>query len=327
MIANKLQKGDEIRVISPSRSLAIISNETRTIAKEKFDSLGLRLSFGEQAQKEECDEFLSSSIESRVKDLHDAFLDKNVKAIITTIGGFNCNQLLGHIDWDIIKQNPKIVCGYSDITIILQAIYAKAGLITYYGPHYSSFGEKKGFDYSLEYFKKCLFESGEFDVESSSQWSNDAWYKDQDNREFIKNEGYINIQSGNSKGEIVGGNLNTLGLLRGTPFFPDLEGKILFIEDDSETRDVVFDRDLQSVLQQKGGGNIAGLVIGRFEKVSEMNESKIRQILLSKNINKNIPIIYGADFGHSEPRFTFPIGGEAKIISNNDVSSIEILTH
>src|SRR5680860_43589 len=122
----KLKKGDKVRVIAPSRSMAIISQETRDIAKNRFEELGLELSFGKHI--EEIDDFVSSSIESRIEDLHDAFCDSRVKAIFTVIGGFNCNQLLQYIDWDLIKNNPKIFCGFSDITALNNAIYAKTGL-------------------------------------------------------------------------------------------------------------------------------------------------------------------------------------------------------
>lgn len=88
----KLKTGDEVRVIAPSRSLAIVSKEYREIANKRFAEMGLKLSFGKHL--EEIDDFVSSSIESRIEDFQDAFADKNVKAILTVIGGFNCNQLL-----------------------------------------------------------------------------------------------------------------------------------------------------------------------------------------------------------------------------------------
>src|SRR3989339_1864763 len=151
--SEKLKSGDEVRIIAPSRSMAILSEEIKNIANRRFEELGLKLSLGKHVN--ESDEFNSSLIKSRVDDLHEAFSDKNVKAIITVIGGFNSNQLLRYIDWDLIKNNPKIFCGYSDITALNNSIYAKTGLVTYSGPHYSSFGQELYFDYTLEYFKKC----------------------------------------------------------------------------------------------------------------------------------------------------------------------------
>src|SRR3989339_1738471 len=147
----KLQQGDEIRIIAPAASMAIISEETKATATRRLIDLGLNVSFG--AHAEENDDFNSSSIVSRVEDFHRAFSDKNVKAILTVIGGFNSNQLLRYLDWELIKNNPKIFCGYSDITALNNAIFARTGLVNYSGPHYSSFGEKLYFDYSMEYFK------------------------------------------------------------------------------------------------------------------------------------------------------------------------------
>ena len=154
---NKLKIGDEVRVIAPARSLAIISKENREIANKRIEELGLKISFGKHL--DEMDDFASSSIESRIEDLHEAFSDKNVKAVFTVIGGFNSNQLLKYIDWDLIKNNPKIICGYSDITALNDSIFAKTGLVTYSAPQYSTFGQKLYFDYTLDYFKKCLFKN------------------------------------------------------------------------------------------------------------------------------------------------------------------------
>lgn len=136
----KLKAGDEIRIIAPARSMKIISAESQEIANKRLTDLGFKITFGKHIN--ESDEFASSSIESRIRDLHEAFLDKNVKAILTVIGGFNSNQLLKYIDWNIIKNNPKIFCGYSDITALNNAILKKTGLVSYYGPHYSSFGQE-----------------------------------------------------------------------------------------------------------------------------------------------------------------------------------------
>ena len=142
MIPDKICEGDEIRVISPARSMSIISKETQNISKERFEQMKLKVSYSKHIS--EIDDFRSSSVSSRVEDFHDAFLDKNVKAILTTIGGFNSNQLLKYIDFDLIKKNPKILCGYSDITVLSNAIFAKTGLVAYSGPHYSTFGIKHG---------------------------------------------------------------------------------------------------------------------------------------------------------------------------------------
>jgi muramoyltetrapeptide carboxypeptidase LdcA involved in peptidoglycan recycling len=128
--------------------------------------------------------FGSSSIEERIEDLHQAFADESVDIILTTIGGHNCNQLLKHLDYQLIKENPKVIVGYSDITALTNAIHAKTGLITYSGPHFSTFGMKKGVDYTIDYFQKCLMMEDPFTVNPSTHWSDDAWYLDQENRTF-----------------------------------------------------------------------------------------------------------------------------------------------
>ena len=212
MIAAKLKKGDGVRVIAPARSLAMpfISEELKKIAIKRFLELGLNLSFSKNVY--EIDDFNSSSIESRISDLHEAFSDKSIKLIITTIGGFNSNQLLNYIDYDLIKNNPKIICGFSDITALTNAIYAKTGIVTYSGPHFFSFCDEKSFDYTLDYFKKCLFSEEPFEIKPSKEYSDDLWANEQTKRNFIQNEGFWIINEGIAEGKILGGNQCTFNL-------------------------------------------------------------------------------------------------------------------
>ncbi|MCK5416809.1 LD-carboxypeptidase [Candidatus Parcubacteria bacterium] len=325
MIPQKLKSGDEIRIIAPSRSLSLISKEVREIAIKKFDELGLKVSYSKNV--EEIDDFMSSSIKSRIDDLHEAFSDKNVKGILTVIGGYNVNQILDYIDYDLIANNPKIICGFSDVTALFNAIYAKTGLVTYYGPHFSTLGMVQGIDYTVEYFKKCLFESDEFQIQSSIEWSDDTWFLDQEKREFIKNEGYSLINKGKAEGRIIGGNLCTFNLLQGTKYFPKLCDVILFIEDDNESNVLSFDRDLQSLIHQPDFSKVKGIVIGRFQKGSEMNNEKLLKIIKIKKELNNMPIIANADFGHTTPQFTFPIGGRVSLNANDEHINLKITEH
>ncbi|WFD08828.1 S66 family peptidase [Tepidibacter hydrothermalis] len=325
MITNKLKAGDEIRVIAPARSLGIIDESTRNIANKCLEKMGLKVTFSKNC--EEIDEFSSSSIQSRVDDLHEAFLDDNVKGILTVIGGFNSNQLLDYIDYDIIKNNPKIICGYSDITILSNTIYKMTDLVTYSGPHYSTFGMEKGIEYTMDYFKKCLMSEEEFELIPSKNWSDDMWFLDQDNRKFYENKGYITINKGSAKGKIVGGNLCTLNLLQGTKYMPDLKDKIVFIEDTSSSFPEEFDRDLQSLIHQPDFDKVKGIVIGRFQLGSQMTTEKLMKIIKTKKELNNIPVIAGVDFGHTTPHITFPIGGEVEILANDDCNKIIITKH
>lgn len=321
----KLKQGDIIKVIAPSRSLQLISEQTKQIANKRFEDMGLTLSFGKHIN--EADDFASSSIESRIEDLQDAFADKSVRAILTVIGGFNSNQLLKYMDWNLIRENPKIFCGFSDITALNNAIYAKTGLVTYSGPHYSTFGQKLHFDYSLEYFKKCLLTDESFYINSSKEWSDDPWYLDQDKRELIQNNGFFIIHEGKAEGTIIGANLCTFNLLQGTDYIPSLKNAILFIEDDYESVPHTFDRDLQSLIHQPGFEGIKGVMIGRFQKASKMTNDLLKQIIETKKELKNIPVIASVDFGHSDPKITFPIGGFAEIKAFQNDTQVNILEH
>lgn len=323
--ADKLRAGDEIRVIAPSRSMAILSGELKDIANKRFEELGFKLTFGKNVM--EKDDFVSSSIKSRIEDLHDAFRDKNVKAIITVIGGLNSNQLLKLIDWELIKNNPKIFCGFSDITALNNSIFAKTGLVTYSGPHYSTFGQKLHFDFTLDYFKKCLMSSDSFEIKSSESWSDDAWYANQTDRKLIKNDGWLAINEGKADGTIVGANLCTFNLLQGTEYMPSLDNSILFIEDDEVTNPSTFDRDLQSLIHLPDFNKVKGIVIGRFQNVSEVENDLLIKIIKSKTELNNIPVIANVDFGHTDPKITFPIGGTVDMDVNNTDSKIIISEH
>jgi muramoyltetrapeptide carboxypeptidase LdcA involved in peptidoglycan recycling len=319
-IPEKLKYNDEIRIIAPSRSLKMISEETRDYANRCLAELGLKVTFSKNC--EISDDFTSSSIEERIADLHEAFADKNVKCILTVIGGYNSNQLLKYIDYDLIKNNPKILCGYSDITALSNAIYSKTGLVTYSGPHYSTFGMKKGIDYTGEYFKKCMFSEGEYKVEPSEMWSDDLWFLNQEVRVFNKNNGYKSLGKGRAEGKIIGGNLCTLNLLQGTEFMPDLTDTILFLEDDEMTSPETFDRDLQSLIHLPNFEKVRGIVFGRFQMKSKMEEGLFEKIINTKAELKNMPIIYNADFGHTTPHLTFPVGGYAEISAGENIEII-----
>ncbi|WP_419886771.1 S66 family peptidase [Paenibacillus sp. B-A-8] len=311
MKPNKLKPGDELRIISPARSLSLIAAEQRKIAKEQLQQLGFRISFS--VNSFEKDEFVSSSIESRIEDLHEAFLDPNVKGILTTIGGFNSNQLLRYIDYSLIAEHPKRLCGYSDITALSNAIYAKTGLVTYSGPHFSNFAMLHDNEYTTQYFRKLMMDNKEILVRPSKHWSDDEWYLDQENRVFIRNEGPFIINDGEAQGTIIGGNLCTLNLLQGTEYMPSLNNSILFLEDDYESSPVTFDRDLQSLIHQPDFQHVKGIVIGRFQQGSRMTKNLLTKIITSKEELSDIPVIADVDFGHTSPMITFPIGGQASL--------------
>ncbi len=329
IIPNKLELGDEVRIIAPARSMSLLSKEIIALAKEKIEAQGFQVSFSEHCN--ESDMFMSSSIKSRTEDIHQAFQDKNVKAILTVIGGFNSNQILSYLDYDLIKNNPKILCGYSDITALLNAITAKTELITYHGPHFSTWAMEKEFEYNLEYFQKCLIEEEGFEIKPSLTWSDDAWYINQEKRNLIENkEGFIVISEGRGEGRVLGGNLCTFNLLQGTEFMPSLTNSILFIEDDNTAGDlfsIEFDRNLQSLIHQPNFNKVKGIVIGKFQKKTDINVDKLRYIIDSKKELKGIPIVANVNFGHTNPMITFPVGGRGILNIENNQIELKILEH
>jgi muramoyltetrapeptide carboxypeptidase LdcA involved in peptidoglycan recycling len=317
-----LKAGDEVRVIAPASSLPCLSKECIAVATDRLENeLGLKVTFGRHAN--ESDMYGSSSAANRVEDLHEAFADKNVKAILSVVGGDNSGEMLPLIDWSLIKRNPKIFCGYSDITTLEDAIFAKTGLITFSGPHYSSFGMKKSAEYILETFKKAVMGVHKWTVLPSANWSSDAWYLDQEKREFIANRGVKVLRPGSAKGTIVGGNMSSIALLQGTEYMPKLEGSILFVEECDDNGAVTwttFIRQLNALSLCRGFNKIKGLVIGRFQKSVNIPSKGFlglaeRLPVLSQ---MNIPIVYDADFGHTTPIFTFGIGGEAELTADKN---------
>lgn len=324
LIPPKLQKGDLIRIVAPSKSLGVVSEENRRLAIRALESLGLRVSFGKHL--EACDRFGSSSIEERVSDLHAAFEEPEIKGILTVLGGYNVNQLLPFLDYGLVQKHPKILCGFSDITALQNALWTKAGLVTYSGPHFSTFAQQKGFAYTKEFFQKMLFEAAPVKVEASAQWSDDAWYLDQENRAFHANHGMVAFQEGRAEGRLLGGNLGTLQLLRGTPYMPSLEGAVLLLEEVTGAAAAVeeFDRCLESLTQDPTFKGVRALVLGRFETSFKMTSEKLDHVLKSKKALEAIPIITGVDFGHTCPFFTFPIGGFARVVATKNHVHLEI---
>ena len=310
MIPPKLNKGDEIRIIAPSGSLSRVRTDVLERALAYLDENGFKVTYSTNCR--EMDSFSSSSVESRAADLHEAFADPDVKAVMACIGGFNVNQILPYIDYDLIRANPKILCGYSDITALLNAVYARTGLVTYHAPHLAALGFLREREYTHKYLTACLMNEDPISVTPSETAGS-----------------YTVLQEGTCEGEIVGGNLCTLNLLQGTPYMPDLRDKILFIEDDNIMGDYFpyeFDRNLQSLLQVSGAESVRGIVFGRFDESCRLTEDTIRAIVKGK-VPAGIPVVFGTDFGHVFPMISFPVGGRVKLSANGEGIDLRITDH
>ena len=164
--------------------------------------------------------------------------------------------------------------------------------------------------------EKVLF-NGESELKVSDEWSDDLWFIDQENRNFIKNDGWWILQDGNAKGTIKGGNLGTFLLLSGTPYQPTFnDDTILMLEDcfSSETIDgKYFMRQLQSLAQRDDFKKVKALVFGRFQKASKVSREFLQSMVASIPQLRDIPIIANTDFGHTTPIATLPIGGICEI--------------
>jgi|CXWL01.1.fsa_nt_gi muramoyltetrapeptide carboxypeptidase LdcA involved in peptidoglycan recycling len=325
LLPTHLKKGDLVRVISFGLSLKGASLPQREVCRANLDKLGLSLSFGRHV--EDSDEFDTSPIAARVEDLNEALRDPEVKLIFSGLGGMNAAQILQSVDWGLLKTNPKIFCGFSDMAALVNAIHAKTGLVTYYGPFYGTFGMEKGFEYMLESFRTCLFSSERFIVTPSPSWSDDAWWLDQGNRIFHENPGPLVITEGQADGRFVGGHLTSLATLFGTEFSPDFSGSILLLEENSEITPRSFDRLLQSVLHQKGFSGVRALLIGRFTSAAKVSDDTLIRIIRSYPELSRIPVVANLSFGHTYPQFTFPIGGTGRISAMGTETIFEITSH
>ncbi|HZY94867.1 MAG TPA: S66 peptidase family protein [Candidatus Bathyarchaeia archaeon] len=326
-IPSKLKRGDEVRIVTPARSIKLpfITDEVKQLAIERLQEFGLIVSFGKHV--EEKNHFNSSSVESRLNDLHQAFTDPSVKILLTVIGGFNSNEVLPYLDYELIKNNPKILCGYSDITALANAIYTKTALVTYSGPHFFDFGDRRGFTYTGEYFKKCLLSDQPFRVLPSTSWSNDRWANDQQNRSFIQNEGPFVLSKGSAKGTIIGGNLITFKGLSGTPYFPAFHDAILFMEEDSRSDLFTFNSNLTTLTLRSDFNEVCGIVFGRFQPESRISKLDLEEVVKNSKMLQRLPIIAGMDFGHTSPKITFPLGGTCEIDAEKNPPSVTMITH
>ncbi|AQZ62659.1 Muramoyltetrapeptide carboxypeptidase [[Actinomadura] parvosata subsp. kistnae] len=322
----KLTRGDVVRVVAPARSRAMVTEHDHTaVIETRFAELGLTLTYGRHV--DERDAFDSSSVASRLADLHDAFADPSVAAIITVIGGYNSNELLPYLDWDLIRANPKILCGYSDISALQNAILARTGLVTYSGPHWATFGMRDHFEQTLRWFTDVMFGSEPVTLSPADTWSDDLWFLDQDKRELFRNEGWWRLRPGAAEGRIVGGNLSTLSLLQGTPYMPSLDGAILVLEDDLESHPATFARNLTSLLQLPDAAGVRGLVIGRFQRATHMTRPLLEQIIATQPVLEGLPVLAGVDVGHTYPLATIPIGGLAELSVSGGEASLVLRRH
>lgn len=330
MIAPKLQSGDEIRVLALSRSLGgVMQPGGLTEADVQFavrtlESLGLRVSFGRFTS--ECNSHLTASPEHRLQDLHEAIQDPSVKAILAVTGGAGAIQLLDGINYELVAANPKIICGYSDIGYLCNAIFARTGLVTYYGPNFTSFMMRKGFDYTLDQFRERLFGTGGEELLPAETWSDDIWAKDQENRSFHPSQGPWVIQEGETTGTILGGAYFCFNMLQSSKFFPPLRDSVLFLESPAEGKATLISLDsgMRALSFHPDFSDVRGIVIGRFAQSGGVTRENLTSLISEIAALKHLPVLANCDFGHTTPVATLPIGGRCKLRADKNGCSIKL---
>lgn len=328
-----LKKGDKIAIVSLSWGGLGDENLIHKyyIAKERLEKdFGLEVIAMPNALK--GSEFVYNHPELRAKDLMDAFKDKSVKGVFCAIGGDDSVRLLPYIDYDILKNNPKIFMGYSDTTVS-HFMMRKAGIISYYGPSIMcEFGEYvKMFDYTKEAVENILFKnSNNYEIKSSKYWSNDfvSWKEENQNiqKKLIKEEHGYEVLNGTGKisGELIGGCLDVFPMITGTEIWPELsvwKDKILLIETSEEkpTPDYVlyYLRNLGALGILKA---VKGIIVGKpqDEKYYEEYKTVYKKILKEFNC-EHLGIIYNVNIGHAYPTGLLPLGIEYEIDLDNKV--------
>ncbi|HSX06929.1 MAG TPA: S66 peptidase family protein [Candidatus Saccharimonadia bacterium] len=317
----RLQPGDEVRVIAPSDSWRKHRTQAYQRAKLRLEELGLRVTYGAHLKNQS--RFGTGLAAERLADLHDAYRDPNVRLVIALHGGWSANTLLRGIDWELIRANPKPLMGYSDTTVLINALYAQTGMVNYLGPTFSTLGSRHLQDYTFDNFRAVVMGEAPLMLQRSREWQRAR------RAPLSKTRPWQVLQEGQGEGTIIGGNMGTFYLLQGTPYQPMFDHPfILVAEDDDEpgrysARE--FDRRLESLLQLPGvREHIRGLVIGRFQPSSLVTMPDVRHIV-SKMGLRGIPVIADVDFGHTTPLLTLPIGGRALVSAQKNQASLNLL--
>ena len=310
---------DEIRVIAPSCSKRPKGRKlSYARAQKRLEALGYTVSFGGSIAK--VFHLDTARAEDRAADFNAAIADANVKAVLAMHGGWAANDILPLIDWQLVKDNPKPLIGYSDITVLLNAVYAKTGCPAFLGPNFDTLGRRQLWQYGLENLDRMLRQDLPYSPRKSRFWMTRG------DKRLHRAKPWQVLQAGQAEGVLVGGNLGTFYLLQGTPYQPRFDQPfILLAEDDDEAGKFTareFARRLESILQLPGvRQNLRGVIIGRFQPSAKVRDKDLVAIIAAKHLG-NIPVIARVDFGHTYPMLTLPIGGTAKLLAN--ANNVEI---
>ena len=279
-----LLPGDRIGIVAPA------SHFDRHALQAGMDilvNLGFQVRLGRALFARQG--YLAGSDGLRASDLHLMFGDPAIKAIFCARGGYGSMRLLPHLDWDLMRANPKIVLGFSDITVLLNALYQRSGLITYHGPLVTELGH--------------ISEAGRNALLCALSTADDI---------TVRPLNPVVLRAGTAEGPLMGGNLTLLCHLLGTPYEPKVDGHLLFLEDRGEELYRV-DRMLCQLNLAGWFERIKGLVLGQFTDCGDPAE--IYDLAAQLGSRARIPVMAGLDIGHADPNITLPIGGRALLDS------------
>ncbi|CDB31715.1 peptidase U61 LD-carboxypeptidase A [Clostridium sp. CAG:575] len=295
----KLQKGDTIGVVAPSNPIIGENIQEIEKAKEIIEKLGFKVKYSKNLFSNTNG--YSSTAKEKAQDINDMFADKDVKMIWCAKGGENSNSTFEYLDYNLIKENPKIICGYSDITSITNMITEKTELITFSGTNFKTIATDET-DFSLKEIIK-IFVDG--------------------NTELGNPEDYTILQEGEAKGRLIGGNLSLIRGMVAGKYSIDFKNKILFLEElGIETGPALVSNYLYYMKQNRIFEQIKGLWIGSYEHESGISLEKIVFDVIGHDYK--IPIIKSNNFGHIENKIVIPIGAEAEMTFKNNVKKIEV---
>lgn len=287
-----LKKGDIIGVVAPSNPIIGDNIIELNSAKKIIEDMGYIVKFSDNTFNNDLE--YSANHEKKADDINKMFGDNNIKAIWCAKGGENSNGIFEFLNYELIKNNPKIICGYSDITSVTNIISEKCGFVTFSSTNFKAIATDEtrySLDNALDMFERNKF----------------------------ANEGeYWTINKGKCEGELVGGNLTLITNLATGKYKVNFRDKILFIEElGFETSPASASRKLHFLKQNGVFDEICGLWIGNYENEFNISLEKIVLNTLGENIG--FPIIKSNNFGHIEKKITIPIGVKAKIDTEEDI--------
>lgn len=306
-----------IGIYSPSIAITAIVPERFKRGVEYLEGKGFKIKQGILTGKK--DHYRSGTIKDRVLELNTLIRDDEVDIIMSTTGGTNSNSLLPYIDFEYLKKHPKIFIGYSDVTAILLAVYAKTGIVPLYGPAFvASFGEFPPLvEDTYEYFMNIVGEGFKtpYTLPTPEYWTDEFLdWKTQKRAKTLRANKLITVNEGKVRGRLMGGNLNTIQGIWGSEYMPEIKrGDILFIED--SLKDAATVERSFSMLKVNGVfDKVSGIILGKHELFKDMNTGrKPYEILLEVLNGQKIPFLADFDCSHTHPMLTLPIGKEVEL--------------